>query len=82
MNILPWLPLLTEKQHQEREALGIHPLSERQGAIRRLRENNRLYRAASTWRARRSRTFDHDRYAAIADIFEGPRYTPPADQPD
>jgi hypothetical protein len=68
-NLLRWLPRLTEKQRQDMNlALGCHaPFWNRNKAIEELREASREYRAA---------------YAHIADILEGPPYTPPADQPD
>lgn len=66
-NILPWLPLLTEKQRQELEPCGVHRLSNRRRAIETVLEASREYRAA---------------YAIIADKLQGPRYTAPADQSD
>jgi hypothetical protein len=72
-NILRWLPRLSQKQWQES---GLHPLSDRQRAIETMLEAD-LY-CASSMCAGRGRSV----YAIIADILQGPPYTPPVDQPD
>jgi hypothetical protein len=69
-NILRWLPRLSQKQWQES---GLHPLTDRQRAIETMLEMD-LY-CASSMCAGRGRSV----YAIIADILQGPPYTPPMD---
>jgi hypothetical protein len=61
-NLLPWWPCLTEEQRRAVETCGFHPLSERHRAIDGLQEAGALYRGF---------------YSTIADILQGPPYTPP-----
>ena len=76
-NILLWWPKLTEEKRRESEACGIRPLSKRQRAIE-IALDADSYCASSMCAGRLGRSV----YATIADKLRGPRFEPPADQPD